>query len=323
VTASWPFADFYEKVLDYTAPLMASSIGHCGTDLPCVMYDVERHFYYGEILASNLGCSRDVAATASSVQDGIAALSPDNAVDCDLATRWSSAWTDDEWIALEFSGPVTIDGVVLKWEAAYGKAYTIDVSDDGVNWTPVFTEIEGDGGTDEIHFPLTTTRHIRMHGLERGTGFGYSLLEFEVYRGGTSSLTALDLARRGAAYARVSGDPALRDTGRRILNWYKAEYPNIAAAYDPCTGNPLPGWENGEWSSIMADLAELAAEYCDHDFARQVIDEKLRPKLVTDPESPLYGSVGPSAFDNLEVLLALRHINELRCLYLPSILKGN
>jgi hypothetical protein len=323
LTASWPFADFYSNVLSYTAPLMAGSIGQCGTDLPRVMYDVGHHFYYPEILTPNLACTMVVTVTASSTQDQNPVLSPGNATDCDTSTRWSSNFTDDEWIALEFSEPITIDGAVLKWEAAYGKAYTFDVSNDGATWTPVYTETNGHGGDDVIQFPVMTTRHIRMYGKERGTEHGYSLWEFEIYyRGGTSSLTALDLARRAAVYARVSGDKALWETGRRILEWYKARYPFIAAAYDPCTGDPLPGWENGEWPSIMADLAELAAEYCDHDFARQVIEDKLRPWLINDPNDPLYGSVGPSAFENLEVLLALRHVDERCCLYLPIIFKG-
>ena len=76
----------------------------------------------------------------------------------------------------------------------------------------------------------------------------------------------------------------------------------------------------------MADLAELAAEYGDCCFARQVIEEELRPELITDPGNPLHGSVGPSAFENLEVLLALRHVDERcyrRCwVYLPVILKN-
>ena len=310
-----PFADSYSNVLSCTVPLMAGSIQHCGTDIPRVMYDIERHFYYGEILTPNLACVMAVTATASSIQDLSPTFSPSHSIDCDPTTRWSSNWNDDEWIAIEFSDPVTIDGVVLKWEAAYGKAYTIDVSDDGANWTPVYTETDGDGGNDEVHFPLTMTRHLRMHGLSRGTEWGYSLFEFEVYQGGTSSLTALDLARRAAVYAKVNGDTALWEMGRDVLDFYKGQYTvsgTVAAAYDPCTGDPLAGWENGEWSSIMADLAELAAEYCDCRFARQVIEEKLRPKLITDPESPLYGTVGPSAFENLEVLLALRHVDE-RC----------
>jgi hypothetical protein len=316
LSASWPFAGFYTKVLSHTTPLMVNSIRQCGTDLPRVMYDVERHFFYGEILASNLVCSRAVTATASSTQ--APEMAPIKAADCSYTTRWSSDWNDDEWIALEFSEPVTIDGVVLKWETAYGEAYTIDVSDDGILWTPVYTETNGQGNDEKIHFPLTTTRYIRMHGLSRGTSWGYSLWEFEVYQGGTSSLTALDLARRAAVYAKVSGDTALWEMGRPILDWYKARYPAaIAAAYDPCTGEPLPGWENGEWPSIMADLAELAAEYCDYDFARQVIEEKLRPRWIIDPDIPFNGS----AFDNLEVLLALRHMDEGCCLYLPIILK--
>ncbi|MFQ5421627.1 MAG: discoidin domain-containing protein, partial [Anaerolineae bacterium] len=273
---------------------MAGSIQQCGTDLPRAMYDVEGHFYFDEILMPNLVCATAVTTTASSTQT--LELVPINAVDCNPDTRWSSNWSDDEWISLEFSEPVTIDGVILKWEAAYGQTYTIDVSNNGVTWAPVYTETNGDGGDDEIHFPLTTIRYIRMVGLNRGTQWGYSLREFEVYRGGTSSLVALDLARRLAVYARVSGDTAAWETGQRILNWYKERYQlGIAAAYDPCTGEPLPGWENGEWPSIMADLAELAAEYCDLDFAQQVIDEKLRPKVITDPADPLYGSVGASA----------------------------
>jgi hypothetical protein len=345
LTASWPFADFYSKVLSYTVPLMASSIQHCGTDLPRVMYDIERHFYYGEILTPNLACLalltptisstraegcvepyHAMSCTASSYQDDVncPACTCEKAFDNDPFTRWASDWNDDEWIALEFKEPEMIDGVVLRWETAYGMTYTIDVSDDGLTWTSVYTETDGDGGQDEIHFPLTTMRYIRMHGIERGTDYGYSLLEFEVYRGGTSSLTALDLARRAAAYAKASGDTALWEMGRRILDWYKARYPSIAAAYDPCTGDPLPGWENGEWPSIMANLAELAAEYGDCGFARRVIEEKLRPKLITDPDSPLNGSIGPSAFENLEVLLTFQHVYERRCyLYLPIIFRGS
>jgi hypothetical protein len=320
LTASWSFADFYSNVLSYTAPLMTGSIQQRGTDLPRVMYDVGHHFYYPEILTPNLACAMVVTATASSIE--APQYAPINAADCATSTRWSSKFTDNEWIALEFSEPITIDGVVLKWERAYGKAYTIDVSDDGMTWKPVYTETNEPGGDDVIQFPVTTTRHIRMHGLKRGRDWGYSLWEFEVYyRGGTSSWTALDLGRRAAAYAKVNGDMALWEMGRRILDWYKARYPSIAAAYDPCTGKPLPDW-NWHNPSIMADLAELAAEYCDLSFARQVIEEKLRPRLITDPNDPLYGSVGPSAFENLEVLLALRHMDERCCLYLPIIMKN-
>jgi hypothetical protein len=263
----------------------------------------------------------NVTATASSTETTYV---PAQAVDCDSNTRWSSLFTDDQWLALEFNQPITIDTVALKWEAAYGQRYTIDVSDDGQTWTSVYTETNGNGGQDVVHFPLTMTRHIRMHGLSRGTEYGYSLWEFEVYeRGGTSSLTALDLARRAGVYARVSGDKALWDMGQRILDWYKAEYtahisftPTIAAYYDPCTGDRLLD-EQGDWPSMSADLVELAAEYCDLDFARRVIEEKLRPEFEANPDRPFNGS----AFDVLEVLLALRRVAERCCVYLPIVFK--
>ena len=43
--------------------------------------------------------------------------------------------------------------------------------------------------------------------------------------------------------------------GRRLLAWYKDRYPASAAARAPCTGDPLPGWED-KWPSITADLAD-------------------------------------------------------------------
>jgi hypothetical protein len=318
LTASWPFDAFYRKVLSYTAPLMAASAGHCGTDLPRVMYDVGSHFYYPELLAPNLACTAPITATASSTETG---HPPAWAVDCDRETRWSSHFSDDQWIALEFGQPLTLDGAVLDWETAHGRAYTIDVSQDGTTWRPVYTETNGPGGLDVIQFPAQTTRHIRMRGLERGTVWGYSLYEFQIYHGGgTSSLSALDLARRGAVYAAGGKDPALWAMGSGILAFYKARYPALAAAYDPCTGDPFPGWENGDWPSIWANLAELAAAYGDDEFARQVIVERIYPKLIDRPNDPLDGTVGESAFENLELLLALRHMDRSDRIYLPIVL---
>ena len=40
----------------------------------------------------------------------------------------------------------TLGQVKLQWEAAYGKSYRIEVSDDGAAWTPVYTTATGDGG---------------------------------------------------------------------------------------------------------------------------------------------------------------------------------
>jgi hypothetical protein len=106
----------------------------------------------------------------------------ENAFDNNPYTRWASVWTDNEWIVRDLGRPESFDMVALQWEVAYGKAYTIDVSDNGVAWTPIYTQTNGSGGMETIQLPLTMARYVRMRGLSRGTSFGYSLFEFQIYR---------------------------------------------------------------------------------------------------------------------------------------------
>jgi hypothetical protein len=102
-------------------------------------------------------------------------------VDGDLTTRWSSQWSDPQWIYVDLGQRVQIDHVVLRWETAYGREYAIQVSDDAVTWTDpphVFSR----GGTDVVG-PMqgVVGRYVRMYGFQRGTQWGYSLWSFEVY----------------------------------------------------------------------------------------------------------------------------------------------
>ncbi|ODS36940.1 MAG: hypothetical protein A7315_04445 [Candidatus Altiarchaeales archaeon WOR_SM1_79] len=122
--------------------------------------------------------AREVAA--SSVEGNNSCLTPDNAMDNNPSTRWSSGFSDNQWIYLDLGKSVEFNRVVLRWEAAFGKSYKIQVSDDKQNWTTVYSTATGDGGVDEITFSPVTARYVRMYGTERGTGWGYSLWEFEV-----------------------------------------------------------------------------------------------------------------------------------------------
>lgn len=105
---------------------------------------------------------------------------PGNAVDGDSKTRWSSAFHDPQWIAIDLGAPQDITRVKLDWEGAYAKAYQIDVSEDGSRWTTVKEVTDGDGGSDE-HDVTARGRYVRMSGTTRSTPYGYSLWEFEVY----------------------------------------------------------------------------------------------------------------------------------------------
>ena len=110
-------------------------------------------------------------------------FSPSHVVDGNSSTRWASKRTDDQWVVVDLGAVYPIDRVVLNWEVAYGKAYLIRVSNDAENWTTVFSETNGNGGIDDISFPTANGRYVLMHGSQRGTSFGYSLYDFEVYGG--------------------------------------------------------------------------------------------------------------------------------------------
>ncbi|MGW5780521.1 glycosyl hydrolase family 8 [Streptomyces sp. NPDC003863] len=119
------------------------------------------------------------AVTASSVETS--AFGPGLAVDGSTATRWASAeGVDPQWIRIDLGANHTISRVKLDWEAAYGKAYRIQTSTDGTTWTDVYSTTAGDGATDDLTVS-GSGRYVRMYGTGRGTPYGYSLWEFEVY----------------------------------------------------------------------------------------------------------------------------------------------
>ncbi|HKD98367.1 MAG TPA: discoidin domain-containing protein [Micromonosporaceae bacterium] len=127
-------------------------------------------------------------ATASSLEN--ATFPASNAVDGNTGTRWSSAFSDPQWIRVDLGQTYSITHVTLTWEAAFGRSYQIQTSPDGNTWTTVFSTTTGDGGTDDLAVS-GTGRYIRMNGTVRGTPYGYSLWEFAVQgtpSGGGSTL---------------------------------------------------------------------------------------------------------------------------------------
>lgn len=120
-------------------------------------------------------------ASASSHERGWRHLPPAHAVDGRPDTRWASHWSDDQWLQVDLGAARAVGRVVLSWEAAYAKAYRIELSTDGTRWTTVHTTTAGDGGRDVVSFTPAEARFVRMTGTQRGTDFGYSVHELEVY----------------------------------------------------------------------------------------------------------------------------------------------
>ena len=118
-------------------------------------------------------------ATASSSENG-SFLAP-NAVDGNLGTRWSSAFSDPQWIQVDLGGTHSISKIVLNWETAAGKAFQIQTSADGVNWgAAIYSTTTGTGGVQTLNVS-GSGRFVRLTGTQRTTQYGYSLWEFGVY----------------------------------------------------------------------------------------------------------------------------------------------
>ncbi len=104
------------------------------------------------------------------------------AVDGNTGTRWSSAFSDPQWLEVDLGSSQSICSVGLDWEAAYATAFQIQVSTDNTNWTTIYSTTTGTGGNQTLSVS-GTGRYIRMYGTARATQYGYSLWEFQVYAG--------------------------------------------------------------------------------------------------------------------------------------------
>ncbi|MEU6227645.1 discoidin domain-containing protein [Streptomyces sp. NPDC047042] len=131
---------------------------------------------------AGVNLAKGVSATASSSESNpVTSYQPGRAVDGDAGSRWASDWSDDQWLQLDLGSTNLVKRVTLDWERAFGKSYRIELSTDGTTWHTAWSTTVGDGGLDTAQFAGTPARYVRVHGLDRGTDWGYSLYEVGVY----------------------------------------------------------------------------------------------------------------------------------------------
>lgn len=139
-----------------------------------------------------------------------------------LNSRWSSQFTDLEWIMIDLDRLCRVDKVVIDWEAAYAKEHELQFSGDAVNWNVVFRQHAGRGGIEVI--PLTSingyhfrhARFVRLSLFKRATQWGYSIRNLEVFGERISRTTPAPLP-----------DMSKKTPPEQILasEWWKKELP--------------------------------------------------------------------------------------------------
>ena len=123
-------------------------------------------------------------ATASSVES--TDYPPSYAVDGNSSTRWSSQFSDPQWLKVDLGAVYNIDNVSISWEAAYATEFEVLVSKDGSNWQAAQHVTNGTGGLNILPVSMPA-RYVEIYGIKRATQWGYSIYELGVYVSDTTT----------------------------------------------------------------------------------------------------------------------------------------
>ncbi len=222
---------------------------------------------------SHVNLALNEPVTASSYQVSSPYCPATYAVDGNLSTRWASAWSDPQWIYVDLGAAYKINEVWLDWESAYATSFQIQVSSNAVNWTPIYSTTTGAGGIEDLTGLSGTGRYVRMYGTTRGTSYGYSLYEFQVY--GTPVPT-----NQPPVLAAVPDQTIL--AGRTLLVTNLASDPNVPPL--PLTfslSNPPAGAAINSSSGVFNWRPAIAQSPSTQTVSVVVSDNELPPLTAT------------------------------------------
>ncbi len=128
----------------------------------------------------------DMPSTASTVE--LTGDEANKANDGNPTTRWSSAYTDNQWWQVDLQDITTIDHITITWDSSYASQFTISTSLDGLIFTDVVTGYASGPDTIELNFDPVNARYVRLIGIQRGTQLGISFFELGVYESLTTSV---------------------------------------------------------------------------------------------------------------------------------------
>jgi hypothetical protein len=192
-------------------------------------YSVGLFFYIlllvSPAFAQNLALGK--TATTSSTPTQTAA----NAFDGDGTTRWESPASDVQSITVDLGSVQQIDRIRLTWENAYGKNFTLDVSDDNATWKTVVNVTNNATTANEYPNLNTSGRYVRMNGTQRATQYTYSLYEFEVFNFSTRTDNILSNGKAGVASSTQGGMPVNQAFDNNRATRWGSEYQDSVTAY--------------------------------------------------------------------------------------------
>jgi uncharacterized repeat protein (TIGR02543 family) len=178
-----------------------------------------------------------VSSVTASADDGNV---PENTLDNDLNTRWS-ADGDGQWIQYDLGSSYTIAYVSIAWYKGNERSYSFDiqVSNDAVNWTQVFSGSSSGTTLQQENFDFTDTpgRYVRYVGHMNSYNTWNSVTEVDIYgsSGGTTQYT-LTTNTSGSGSVSLNPSGGTYDSGTVVT----------------LTATPESGWEFSGWSGDLS-----------------------------------------------------------------------
>ncbi|MBY0574653.1 MAG: discoidin domain-containing protein [Undibacterium sp.] len=118
-------------------------------------------------------------ATSSSSER--ADLGAEKAIDKNLNSRWSSGFSDQQWLMLDFGAVVNLTRLNILWENAHAESYQLQSSNDATNWVPFKIVTGSKGGNENLVGINATGRYLRLLGIKRSSAYGYSVFEIKAF----------------------------------------------------------------------------------------------------------------------------------------------
>jgi len=175
--------------------------------------------------------------------------------DGNSGTRWESEQgVDPQWWVVNMQTPQAFNTVQIIWEGAYAKTFTLEVSNDSINWTTVAT-VANDAmpNTQLIAIQDTSAQYLRFTGTERGTQYGYSFWEISAFVKTPAVLTTLTMNPA----ASVAKKNATVDLGITTLDQYDQPI-EVEVTYDvqPAGAGSVT---DGVYTALQTGLATITA----------------------------------------------------------------
>jgi hypothetical protein len=104
----------------------------------------------------------------------------EQAMDGNQQTAWRHPNNNPAWLQVDLKGRKAWGGLVIHWGDDYASDYDVEISSNGINWSPVHQARGEPPGTHEIYLEEIEARFLRIRCRRSGTGNGYTIREIEL-----------------------------------------------------------------------------------------------------------------------------------------------